>query len=128
MKAKFVTTICIFLLGSVFSLSYTLYCDFWMTHQRGSVTQQEAKSCHEMPEHAQKDTPDACPILLNLEDSRAIAAQDQVRVEKQTSSPIYFSDLIQVAPLIHKATITRLLPDRIPEGLPVYLRNPVLRI
>lgn len=128
MKAKFVTTICIFLLGSVFSLSYTLYCDFWMTHQRGSVAQQAVQSCHEMPEHSKKDAPEACPILLNLEDSQALAAHDHVRVEKQSSSPIYFSDLSATVPLMQKVTTARLLPDRFPEPLPLYLRNPVLRI
>ncbi len=99
-----------------------------MTHQHGSVAQQAVKSCHEMPEHSKKNAPEACPILLNLADSHALAAHDQARVEKQSSNPIYYSDLIATVPLLQKVTTARLLPHRIPERLPLYLRNPVLRI
>jgi hypothetical protein len=128
MKAKVVSIICLFFLGSLFSLSYSIYCDLWMSHQRESVAEKAPTSCHEEPTKSEKGAPAACPILFNLDDEHALAAKDQLRVEKQISQAIVFADVFALAPAVRGEASAPLGQYRWRENLPLYLRNPVLRI
>ena len=129
MNRKSISLFCAFLVGSIFSLSITLFCDLGMDHQLPQVVKSSSTSCHGEVNHSKESNPESCPILFGLLDAKEGIVKESPRIDS--------GSLLSVLPLAMDSNLVTLertasrIPEIRPPGrlqLPIYLQNPVLRI
>jgi hypothetical protein len=135
MLAKFVAAFQVIVLGSLFSLAVSVYCDGFMKHEKEIALSGKHSSCHEV-EAETKDfnfglnantSKTNCPIWSSLESKESTQATNYQIVPPQIVELFWGTELLLLSERDFSPAASFFEPP-IPFPIPIYLQNPTLRI
>jgi hypothetical protein len=133
--AKLVATFQAVVLGSLFSLGVSIYCDGFMKHPKEMAKSAKVSSCHESKKlpaknsvvFEEKSSTSKCPIWSSLENrANSLAPNFQVSLPKMVEF-VWGAELLVLAQKVSFPISDRIEPKAI-YSVPIYLKNPTLRV